>query len=248
MTRTVRDNALLLQAIAGYDARDRHSVAHPVPDFNSEIGRDLRGVRVGIPRGFLEALPVEATVARAFDEALRVLSSQGAAIVNIEVEGLPHAIQSGAMLVMSEAYRYHYGSLMSHPKQYGKAFRERVLKAGAFTNEQLAKASAVRSRLCDEFKAIFAEGIDIVASPTKEVDAETMQSLYEDPVDTRPGTIRIHNMTGAPAVSVPMGFGDFGVPVGMQLAAAHWCEPMLYRVAAAYESVTPWVNRHPELK
>jgi len=195
----------------------------------------------------MDSLPVEATVARAFDEALSVLSSEGAVIADIEIDGLVHAIQSGAMLVMSEAYRYHYENLMSHPEHYGRALRERVLKAGAFTNEQLAKASVVRSRLCDEMKAVFASGIDIVASPTKEVDAETMQSLYEDPVDTRPGTIRIHNMTGAPALSVPMGFGGLGVPVGMQLAAAHWCESLLYRVAAAYEAVTPWVNLHPDL-
>jgi Asp-tRNA(Asn)/Glu-tRNA(Gln) amidotransferase A subunit family amidase len=85
----------------------------------------------------------------------------------------------------------------------------------------------------------------VVASPTKEVDAETMQTLYDDRVDTRPGTIRLHNMTGNPALSVPMGFGKLGVPVSLQLAAPHWSEPLLYRIGAAYESATSWNIRHP---
>lgn len=246
MTRTVRDNALMLQAISGFDTRDLHSVSHPAPDFSLEIGRPLGGVRIGVLRSFLEAFPVEASVGRAFEEALRVLAGEGAEILSIQVDGLSPAIQSGAMLVMAEAYRYHCDNLAAYPEKFGRAFRERVLKAATFTDEQLANANAARLRLCADFNAIFTSGIDVIASPTKEIDAETMRSLYEDPVDTRPGTIRIHNMTGAPALSVPMGFGQLGIPVGLQLASAHWCEPTLYRVAAAYESVAPWMQCHPQ--
>ena len=74
-----------------------------------------------------------------------------------------------------------------------------------------------------------------------------MKSLYDDPVDTRPGTIRIHNMTGAPALTLPMGFGGLGVPVGIQFAGRHWSEPLLYGVGAAYESATHWIDHHPKI-
>ncbi|MGZ5139718.1 MAG: amidase [Burkholderiales bacterium] len=245
MTRTVRDNALMLQAIAGYDSRDPTSVERAVPDFSSEIGRDLRGVRVGVPRGFLDSIPAEPSVADAFDGALRVLLGAGAQIETIEIERLGQAIQAGAILVMWQAYQYHRENLVRHPEKYGRAFRERVLNAETFTTEQLNAAKAVRSRLCAAFDKVFASGITVVASPTKEVDAETMQTLYDDRVDTRPGTIRLHNMTGNPALSVPMGFGKLGIPVSLQLAAPHWSEPLLYRIGAAYESATSWTDRHP---
>jgi aspartyl-tRNA(Asn)/glutamyl-tRNA(Gln) amidotransferase subunit A len=245
MTRTVRDNALMLQAIAGFDARDPFSVDEPVPDFGSEIGRDLRGLSIGVPYRFLEALPMDASVAASFEEAVRVLSAFGAEVTSIDIPDLAETIRAGARLVMRQAYEYHRDGLERHPERYGKAFRERVLNAASFTAEDIEAARAARSRLRASVAKIHASGVAIIASPTKEVDAETMDSLYDDPVDTRPGTIRVHNMTGAPAISVPMGFGATGVPAGLQLAAPHWHEPLLYRVAAAYEGATPWTQRHP---
>jgi aspartyl-tRNA(Asn)/glutamyl-tRNA(Gln) amidotransferase subunit A len=146
---------------------------------------------------------------------------------------------------MWQAHEYHRENLARHPEKYGRAFRERVLNAETFTADQLNAAKAVRSRVRAAFDKVFESGITVVASPTKEVDAETMQTLYDDRVDTRPGTIRLHNMTGNPALSVPMGFGQLGIPVSLQLAAPHWNEPLLYRVGAAYESATSWTDRHP---
>ncbi|HEX2829858.1 MAG TPA: amidase [Burkholderiales bacterium] len=245
MTRTVRDNALMLQAIAGFDPRDPFSVDEPVPDFCGEIGRDLHGLSIGVPYRFLEALPMDASVAAAFEEAVRVLSALGAEVTSIDIPDLADTIRVGARLVMRQAYEYHRDGLERHPERYGKAFRERVLNAAAFTAEDIEAARAARSRLRASVAKIHASGVAIIASPTKEVDAETMDSLYDDPVDTRPGTIRVHNMTGAPAISVPMGFGATGVPVGLQLAAPQWREPLLYRVAAAYEGATPWTRRRP---
>jgi aspartyl-tRNA(Asn)/glutamyl-tRNA(Gln) amidotransferase subunit A len=237
----------MLQAIAGYDTQDSTSVDRSVPEFSAEIGRDLRGVRIAVPRSFLDSIPMDASVASAFEEALRVLSGLGAQIEAIEVEGLGPAMQSGAMLVMRQAYQYHRDNLALHPEKYGKAFRERVLRAASFTEEQLNSANEARLSLCTQFHAIFASGVTVVVSPAKEFDAETMKSLYDDPVDVRAGTIRIHNMTGAPALALPMGFGRQGIPVGIQFAGPHWSEPLLYRVGAAYESAMSWIDHHPKI-
>ena len=245
MTRTVRDNALVLQASAGFDARDPFSADVAVPDYSGEIGRDLTGLTIGVPYRFLEALPMDPSVAAAFEEALRVLSSLGAKIAPIDVPGLADAVRAGARLVMRQAYEYHRDGFERRPERYGKAFRERVQGAAAFTPGEIEAARTARSRLRVQIAEIHEGGVAVIASPTKEVDAETMSSLYDDPVDTRPGTIRVHNMTGAPAISVPMGFGAVGVPVGLQLAAPHWREPLLYGVAAAYEDAAPWTQRHP---
>ena len=246
MTRTVRDNALMLQAIAGYDAQDPTSVEQPVPEFSAEIGRDLRGVRIGVPRSFLESLPMDASIAGVFGEALRVLSDLGAQIEAIEVDGLGPALQAGAMLVVNHAYQYHRDNLVRHPEKYGKAFRERVLRAATFTDGQLSSANEARLRLCAQFRAIFASGLAAVVSPAKEFDAETMQTLYDDPVDVRAGTIRIYNLTGSPALALPMGFDSKGIPAGIQIAGPHWSEPLLYRLGAAYESATGWADQHPQ--
>ena len=247
MTRTVRDNALVLQAIAGYDSRDATSVDRPVPNFSAEIGSELRGLTIGVPFSFLESVPMDAGVAGPFEEAVRVLTSLGAKIESIEIPDLTASIRSGAMLVMHEAYEYHRDGLERRPERYGAAFRERVLRAASFTADDIQDAKAACSRLRAAVDATHASGVAIIASPTKEVDAETMKSLYDDPVDTRPGTIRLHNMTGAPALAVPMGFGSVGVPVGIQFAAANWHEPLLYRVGAAFEDATGWVERRPAL-
>ncbi|MDB5809002.1 MAG: gatA 2 [Betaproteobacteria bacterium] len=247
MTRTVRDNALMLQAIAGYDAKDPTSVDRPVPEFGAEIGQDLRGVKIGVPRRFLESLPMDASVASVFDEALRVLTDLGAKIEAIEVDGLGPALQAGAMLVTRQAYEYHRENLALHPEKFGKAFRERVLRAATFTEEQLNSAREARLRLCAQIREIFASGVIAIVSPAKEFDAETMQSLYDDPVDVRAGTIRIHNLTGSPALALPMGFDSKGIPAGVQFAGPHWSEPLLYGVAAAYEAATCWTDHHPKI-
>ena len=236
----------MLQAIAGYDAQDPTSVEQPVPEFSAEIGRDLRGVRIGVPRSFLESLPMDASIAGVFGEALRVLSDLGAQIEAIEVDGLGPALQAGAMLVVNHAYQYHRDNLVRHPEQYGKAFRERVLRAATFTDGPLSSANEARLRLCAQFRAIFASGLAAVVSPAKEFDAETMQTLYDDPVDVRAGTIRIHNLTGSPALALPMGFDSKGIPAGIQIAGPHWSEPLLYRLGAAYESATGWTDQHPQ--
>ena len=247
MTRTVRDNAIMLQAMAGHDARDPTSVDRPVPDFNAAIGKDIRGLRIGVPRRFQASVPHDSEVLDAFEAALGALRDLGVVLCDIEVDGLDDAETAGSVLLIREAWLHHRADLERAPGLYGASFRARVAPGATFTDAQLRTADETRTRLRRGYDAVFATGIDAIVSTARENPADTMASLYADTIGRRPATNRMYNMTGMPAVAMPMGFTRAGLPVGLQFAGPLWSEPLLYRIAAAYEDTNPWHERHPLL-
>jgi aspartyl-tRNA(Asn)/glutamyl-tRNA(Gln) amidotransferase subunit A len=247
MTRTVRDNAIMLQAMAGHDARDPTSVNRPVPDFSAAIGQGIRGLRIGVPRRFQASVPHDPEVLDAFEAALRVLHDLGAVLCDIEVDGLADAESAGSVLLIREAWLHHRADLERTPGLYGASFRARLAPGATFTEARLQAANAACTRLRRGYDAVFAAGIDAIVSTARESPADTMASLYAETIGHRPATNRMYNITGMPAMAMPMGFTRAGLPTGLQFAGPLWSEPLLYRVAAAYEDATPWHARHPSL-
>ena len=246
MTRTVRDNAIMLQVMAGYDARDPCSADRPVPDFQRLIGRSIRGMRLGIPRRFIEANPHEPEMLVAFSGAERLVRELGAATRDIDVPGLQQASDVTALVMTYEAYRYHKANLEAHPGQFGTTFKQRVLKATQYREDDYALALAKGKALRAEYASVFASGIDLIISPGREGPADSLAQLLADPAK-RGVTNRMYNLSGMPALTLPMGFSSQGLPLGLQIAAPHFAEEMIYRLAAAYESAAGWCERHPSL-
>jgi aspartyl-tRNA(Asn)/glutamyl-tRNA(Gln) amidotransferase subunit A len=104
----------------------------------------------------------------------------------------------------------------------------------------------MRAQLRDAYAQLFASGIDVIVSPGRENPADKMAELLANP-SKRGITNRMYNLTGMPALTMPMGFSSSGLPIAIQIAAAHFAEPAIYRVAAAYEDATGWSKRHPPL-
>jgi len=246
LTRTVRDNALMLQAMAGHDPRDRRSAKQPVPDFQRLIGRPVRGVRIGVPRRLIESTPHDPETLAAFAGAERVLRELGAEIRDVDVSGLDQADEVAKLILVYEAYRYHRPSLAAEPANFGAAFRKRISKGAEYASADYHAAIGEAAKLRAAYAATFASGVALIISPSRERPADTMDELLANPTK-RGVTYRMYNLTGLPALSLPMGFSSRGLPLGLQIAADHFEEELLYQLAAAYEEAAGWRDRHPSL-
>jgi len=272
MARDVRDAALLLGMIAGLDERDSTSADEPVPDFTRYCGQDIKGLRVGVIKGLAEGADVDAEVAAAFQENLRTLQGLGAEIVEIELPNLDYAITVYYILAPSEASsnlgRYdgiRYGvraagagslrDLYEETREagFGPEVKRRImlgtyaLSAGYY-DAYYNRALKIRQLLRDDFRRAF-EQVDVVASPTSPVPAFGLGEKLNDPLQmylvdafTLPA-----NLAGLPAISVPGGFTQNGLPLGLQLLADHFREDRLIQSAHAFEQATDYHTRRPAL-
>lgn len=242
ITRTVRDAAVALEALAGYDPRDPASVRHPTGDFMPPAAPDLTGVRVGVPTNYYFD-HVEPAVHTHVLEAIDLLAELGATLVEVEVPltHLVHATQWG--LMVPEATTYHMDSLDRHPELYSPDVRllleaGRHLPATDYLQAQRAR-TMIRSAWADLF-----ERIDVLAAPSvPSVAALRGQSTIDWPDGTCESVsdayVRLSapaNITGLPALSVPVRPAG-GLPIGMQLIARPLHESTLFRVGAAYEQL-----------
>ena len=245
LTRNVGDNALLLQTLAGYDPRDAASVDCAVPDYLGEIDLPIAGLRVGVPVRYLAAQQHVPEVLQAFEEAQRVLVSLGVVLCDIDPPGLDVAFDTGNVMIAYEAYRYHAENLRRTPEKMGASFKQRLARGQACTRQEYEMAAAQMQALRATYIALFATEVDAVISPGREAPAETMAQLVANPTGNRSIANRIYSLTGNPAITLPMGFSPNGLPLAIQMAAGHFCEPRLYRLAAAYERAAGWSERHP---
>ena len=268
---SVEDAALVFSVIAGYDPRDATSSREPVPDFGTETSGDsLKGVRIGVPRA-LVGEGVEAGVLQAFDQALAALTDRGATIVDVELPHSRHAIPVYYLLATAEASsnlaRYdgvRYGlrsnadSLATMYERtrgsgFGAEVKRRimlgtyVLSAGYYDAYYL-KAQQVRTLINNDYEAAL-ERADLVAMPTSPTGAFRIGERTADPIQMYLADVFTvgANLAGLPAVSVPCGFTNEGLPVGLQLTGRRMDEATVLRTAAAYERVTSWAREIPAL-
>jgi aspartyl-tRNA(Asn)/glutamyl-tRNA(Gln) amidotransferase subunit A len=246
LTRTVRDNALVLQAIAGPDPKDSTCSTALPAEFSAAIGNSIKGMRLGVPRTFIETYPHLPEVVQAFDQALCVFRDLGAELREIDSPGAQDAIDALNVIIAYEAHRYHRADFSAHPEKYGAVLRERLRKAAAITAAEYEGALEKKRKVSAAFRELMASGIDAIVSPGREAPADTMHEMMTNPTK-RPVTNRIYSITGMPAMTVPMGFSAAGLPLALQIGAAHRQEPLIYQIGAAYEDATRWHERHPLL-
>jgi aspartyl-tRNA(Asn)/glutamyl-tRNA(Gln) amidotransferase subunit A len=248
MTRTVRDAALMLAAMAGADPNDETCAHHPVPDYTRAMTGDVKGLKIGVPvNHFFEQAKPESKAA--VHAALAKLEEMGARVVDVEV---PHAEVSGraiSVIEMSEASCYHEKRLREHADLMEPVVRERLEIAKLFSATDYIKAMRVRTIVTEELRRVF-EKCDVMAVPggNPAIKAESPEDVRSDVTRApRKEPWTIGNMTGYPAIVVPCGFaaGPPVLPVGIQFYAKPFEEGMLFRVAQAYESATEWHKRRP---
>jgi aspartyl-tRNA(Asn)/glutamyl-tRNA(Gln) amidotransferase subunit A len=253
LCRTVEDCALMMDVISGYDHMDSTSVKRDVPDYLSSLTLGLDGLRVGVPREyFTEGLDPE--VKKIIDNSIDVLRQKGASIVDISLPHTEYCVAVYYLIAPSEASsnlaRYDgalYGyrnmdadTLMDMYKEtrsvgFGAEVKRRILigtyaLSSGYYDAYYKKASQVRTLILGDFKKAF-ESCDVLISPVTPTPAWKMGENTEDPLAVYMSDILTisANLAGIPGMSVPGGFTAEGLPVGVQLQAAHFKEETLLK-------------------
>jgi aspartyl-tRNA(Asn)/glutamyl-tRNA(Gln) amidotransferase subunit A len=245
MTRTARDAALTLQVLAGYDPRDATSCDVPVPDYTAHWERGVRGLRLVLCPDFYTHTEVDAEVERALQGAIRVFQDLGAQVETVpfpdagRFDGLFRAIAG------PEYAEFHRPFFEKNPDGYGADVRARLAWSFEITADQYVRGLRERELLRREMAAFF-RGVDgfllpsmpCTAPPIATLEARVNGKAYDGTWIHRP-FLSWHNLTGCPAVSLPMGFGTDGLPLSLQIAGPEWSEARVLAIAHAYEEATP---------
>ena len=248
MTWTVEDAAYMLQAIAGYDPKDPTSSRAPVPDYSLSLKEDVRGLKIGLPRHyFFDPDPgVSPEVVATVEKAIADLEQMGAEVQEVTLPSLEYVRAANTVIMVSEAYAYHEPNLKSRPADFGEIVRARFRIGGLLSASDYLQAQRVRSWARRDFAAAL-QKVDLLATPTMTQPAPAFEGY--DPLATVRGRsfTAPFNVTGLPAISVPCGFTDAGLPVGMQLAGKPFDEPGIIQAAYAYQQQAGWRDLRPPL-
>ncbi|MFJ7150884.1 amidase [Streptomyces sp. NPDC100445] len=245
ITRTVDDMALVLTALAGYDPRDPASVAVPGVGYRPRPDPDLTGVRVGVPRNYYFA-HVDAEVAAAVRRAIAQLEALGARLIDIDIPMTRYIQATQWGLMVPEATAYHESTLRTVPELYQADVRI-LLEAGELMGAgDYLRAQRARTLIRDEWARILEE-VDVIAAPAVPMTAvpsgqETVtwpDGTVESVSDAYVRLSSPANVTGVPALSVPVGRDTAGMPIGMQLLGRPFAERTLLLVGHAYERTQP---------
>ncbi|HZU35600.1 MAG TPA: Asp-tRNA(Asn)/Glu-tRNA(Gln) amidotransferase subunit GatA, partial [Gemmataceae bacterium] len=266
---TVADAALLLEAVAGHDRRDSTSVDHPVPAYSQSVDQPVRPLTIGVAKEHFGAgLDVE--IERSIREALKVYEGLGAKIVDISLPHSPYAIATYYLVATAEASsnlaRYdgvHYGHRTSvrsnlidmYKRSRGEGFGPEVKRrvmlgtyalSSGYKDAYYLKALKVRRLIREDFDKAFAQ-CDVVMGPTSPTAAFKIGDKSDDPLAMYLSDIYTIscNLAGLPGISIPCGFTQGGLPIGLQILAPPFEEEKLLRIARMFEHATDWHQRRP---
>jgi aspartyl-tRNA(Asn)/glutamyl-tRNA(Gln) amidotransferase subunit A len=268
LARTAEDCALLLGAMAGFDAKDSTSVDQPVDDYLAALSQPLAGLRIGLPREYFGA-GLDARIADKVLAVVEELKKLGATVKDISLPNMQHAIPAYYVIAPAEAssnlsrfdgvrFGYRCESPVnledlykrSRGEGFGAEVKRRImvgtyaLSAGYYDAYYL-KAQKIRRLIKNDFVGAFAE-VDLILGPTTPNLAWKLGEKNADPVSAYLEDIYTitANLAGIPGLSMPAGFVD-GLPVGVQLLAPYFQEARLLNVAHQYQQVTDWHTRTP---
>jgi aspartyl-tRNA(Asn)/glutamyl-tRNA(Gln) amidotransferase subunit A len=242
MARTVQDCAYLLQGFAGHDPADPASSRAPVHDYLAPIGRDVRGLKIGVPRNYFFD-GVDPEVGRAFEDALETLRTLGAEVCDVQIPSMAGA-PSFLLILMAEAFAYHERDLREHPELYGEVLRERILAGALVTASEYMQAQRIRAEICRETAEVL-KNVDVLATPTALKPATPFAQAQNPDFGFPRSNMPPFNLTGSPTLALPCGFSSSGLPLSFQLAGRAFEEGMVLRVGHAYEQATAWHTRRP---
>jgi aspartyl-tRNA(Asn)/glutamyl-tRNA(Gln) amidotransferase subunit A len=248
LTRTVEDNAILLQAMAGHDTADPASARRPPADFAAEIDAGVKGLKIGlIAHFYTEDMIAASEQAAAIAHAADALRRLGAEVRPIRLSPLQRWTECGRTIQMCESYAVHERDLRERPQDYAEITRRKLLPGAFIPAADYIKAQQLRTVLCAEFAQAM-RGLDAAITlssldmPCRIDDADTIAKTYERQCRMP------FNVTGTPAIAVPTGFTSAGMPTAMQIVSRAFAEPRVYRVAHAYCEATGFCDRHPPAK
>jgi aspartyl-tRNA(Asn)/glutamyl-tRNA(Gln) amidotransferase subunit A len=271
LTRTVEDAALLMNVIAGFDVADSTSVDEkiaPVGDYLAKLDESVKGLRIGVASNFNAG--ADEQVRNAIDEAIKTYGKLGAAVIEVDMPHLDYAIAAYYIIATAEASsnlsRYdgvHYGHRTANPNDYievytksraegfGKEVKRRIMLgtyalSSGYYDAYYLKALKVRNLIRGDFTKAF-ERCDCLVMPVAPTTAFKIGEKTGDPLKMYLSDVYTiaANLAGVPAISIPCGFDDKGLPIGLQILGQAFSEGKLLRIARMYEKQTDWHNKRP---
>jgi aspartyl-tRNA(Asn)/glutamyl-tRNA(Gln) amidotransferase subunit A len=248
MARNVADVALMLTAIAGYDAADPSSADVPVDDYLSDLEDGVQGWAVAAANDATLG-ELDPDVRSAFAAACAAFESLGARVTPIDLPRFREAASTNALLVVADGAAFHRDRLKAQPERFGADVLARLQRGASATAVDYALARRAQVAIAHQYRALFAAyggAYDVVLTPTTPITAPVREGL--DAVTMAPRLTRFtapFNLMGLPALSMPCGLSGEGLPIGLQIVAAPWREAALLRAARAYERAAPAVTGPP---
>jgi len=249
ISRTVEDAAITIQAIAGHDPQDPYSSTSPVPDYRQALSGDLNGMKVGVISEFMESDLVEARVRETVSDATAVLGELGATVEEVSIPMAMTAGVASAVLLAVEPALNQRDWVKENIQDYGHDVRILLLTGSLVPAQAYYKAQKLRAMLRQQVLDSL-QNYDVLVLPTSGKGAQPVED--DPPITSKESSsrlsflfTRIFNLASCPAMSLPCGFDERGLPVGLQIGARPGAEETIFKVAHAYERNTPWHTMRP---
>ena len=249
--RSVKDITLGLDPVAGFDSRDPASVHQENPAYAARLDANVKGLRVGVLRRFLDGVNPE--VRQAFNAALKILASAGCELIDLDVPEISYAAMTSMMTSSAESAGINRRWFRERHQDFVPHVSRGIAAGMTITASEYLTVQRARHRIREALRATY-ERVDIIASPT----TARVAPLLSDGVkgngdDTRHASynhsnlLRFPSMLGLPGGSLPCGFDAEGMPIGMQLIGNWFADQTVLNTALAYQSTTDWHTRRPAL-
>ncbi|WP_133129694.1 Asp-tRNA(Asn)/Glu-tRNA(Gln) amidotransferase subunit GatA [Legionella yabuuchiae] len=270
MARSAEDLALILQVMAGFDHQDSTSVNKPLPNFTSKFNQPISSLRIGLPNCFFQANVAE-DVQKAIKTAITVFEQQGAEIIELDLSLQPYWVPCYYVIACAEASsnlsRYdgvRYGYRAADPENlmdlitrtrdegFGIEVKRRILTgtyvlSSGYFDDYYVQAQKVRRLISDELLEQFKE-VDVILGPTTPTAAFKLGEKVLDPTERYLADVFTvaSNLAGLPALSIPAGLTQQGLPIGMQLMGPHFSEETLLALGHFFQQQTDWHQARPQ--
>lgn len=270
-TRNVTDNALMLEAISGYDPKDSTSANVEVPKFSANLTGKISGMKIALPKEYFQE-GVSDEIKSAVEKAAAQFKEMGAIVEEVSLPTLSYGIPAYYIIASSEAssnlqrfdgIRYGYRAenivtledlyVKSRSEGFGMEVKRRImlgtfsLSAG-FYDAHFKKAGQIRTLIKEDFARVFAD-YDLILGPATTTTAYNLGEKSDNPLEMYMAdllTVTI-NLAGVPAISLPGGFSSEGLPIGIQLIGDYFEEEKIYQAAYAFEQKNDYSTKHPNL-
>jgi len=271
ITRTVEDNARVLEVIAGHDKMDATSANLDIPEYTKALTGDVKGLKIAVPKEYIGE-GVDPEVKASVMEALKVYESLGATWEEVSLPHSKYAVAAYYLISSSEAsanlarfdgVRYGVRSenaenmidmfKKSRSEGFGEEVKRRIMLgtfalSSGYYDAYYKKAQQVRTLIKNDFEKIL-EDFDVIMGPTSPTTAYKIGEVIDDPMTMYANDIMTVpvNLAGVPGISVPCGFSSAGMPIGLQIIGKHFDESTVYRAAHAFEQATDHHKKRPAL-
>ena len=240
LTRSVEDAAITLQALAGHDPQDAASADVAVPDYRAGLGRGVAGLRIGVPRAFFATAPASTPeVLGAIDRTIALLREAGASVEDVQLPDYALFAAAGRVILMAEAFAIHQADMQNRLEDYGEITANRFVLGAAITAADYINALRARRQLTDAVNAALGRYDALLTASAlataPRFDAPVDALSLASPMQTIP-----FNVTGHPAMSVPVGLAPSGLPLSVQIVGRPFDEAMVFRVGRTVEQVSGW--------